>query len=53
MNEESTPTKGHKNPFRAVGHLLGKVFGPVGRFARRHKRITALLVILLIAGGAF
>ena len=53
MNEESTPTKGHKNPFRAVGHLLGKVFGPVGRFARRHKRITALLVILLIAGGGF
>ncbi len=53
MNEESTPTKGHKNPFRAAGHLLGKVFGPVGRFARRHKRVTALIVILLIAGGGF
>lgn len=51
--EESTPTKGHKNPFRTAGHLLGKVFGPLGRFARRHKRITALLVILLIAGGGF
>ena len=51
--EESTTTKGHKNPFRTAGHLLGKVFGPVGRFARRHKRITALLVILLIAGGGF
>ena len=53
MMEESTPTKGHKNPFRTAGHLLGKAFGPVGRFARRHKRISALLVILLIAGGGF
>lgn len=51
--EESTPTKGHKNPFLAAGHLLGKLFGPLGRFARRHKHITALIVILLIAGGGF
>lgn len=51
--EESTPTKGHKNPFRAAGHLLGKLLGPLGRFACRHKRMTALIVILLIAGGGF
>jgi len=51
--EESTPTKGHKNPFHAAGHLLGKLFGPLGRFARRHKRMAALVVILLIAGGVF
>lgn len=51
MNEESTAKKGIRGLPAALRGGLGRIFGPMARWVRRHKKSFAALIVLAAAGS--